>query len=194
MFSDPVKDFSDNVWTKDAKTNPGLYDSFKVSVLVARIPMKLIEKQHCSSGVCTLLHKWCLFWKKRSEFRNRRLCFLRQGAILSQESQFSKNSWEEMTHIFLSYSFYGKVNFFLIRVSISRNSREKIIHTFLLCFLWQGSILCLFVQVSCLLITQLVSSSTVVFFRLLLKPLWTTCWQRWPMAPWSSEKFPNINS
>ena len=34
---DPVKDFSDNVWTKDATTNPGLYDSFKVSA-VARIP------------------------------------------------------------------------------------------------------------------------------------------------------------
>ena len=28
---DAVKDFSDNVWTKDATTNPGLYDSFKVS-------------------------------------------------------------------------------------------------------------------------------------------------------------------
>lgn len=27
-----MKDFSDNVWTKDATTNPGLYDSFKVYV------------------------------------------------------------------------------------------------------------------------------------------------------------------
>jgi len=30
--TDPVKDFSDNVWSKDATTNPGLYDSFKVYV------------------------------------------------------------------------------------------------------------------------------------------------------------------
>ena len=43
---------------------------------------KLNQKPHCP-GVRALLHKRCLFWKKRRKFRNRRLCFLWQGVILS---------------------------------------------------------------------------------------------------------------